>query len=99
MKHAAAATLDPPESQDPPDPIKELSELPYIINLEEMIRLVRKTEKTIRGQLQAGRFPIEPFMKYPYRWRKDDVIKYFKGAPRREPKRPHGFRAKMTKRS
>lgn len=67
-----------------------LLRLPVILTLEELAAVYRLSPSTLRRQLQQGTFAPRPFDKYPYRWRRDDVIADLKRA-RPERRRPHGF--------
>src|SRR5262252_7863597 len=67
-----------------------LDQLPLILTLSEMAAVYRISEKTIRRGLQAGTFSPRPFDKYPYRWKREDVIADL-ARPREERRRAHGF--------
>ena len=72
-------------------PVINILDLPVILILADMAALFRCSERTIRRQLEAGTFRPLPRDKYPYRWYRDDVIRYLATAPSQKlPRRPHG---------
>jgi len=79
LKHLAREAMKDP-----------LQRLPVILTLTELAPLYRLSLSTLRSQIQRGTFAPRPFDKYPYRWRRDDVIADLKRA-RPERRRPHGF--------
>ena len=56
-------------------PVVDLSALPAVCTIEEIAGVYRIGVSTIRRDLQADTFRPAPFGKYPYRWRRDDVIR------------------------
>lgn len=74
-----------------PFEVSDLATLPVILKMREIALVYRKSEASIRREVQAGTFRPVPWDTYPYRWRRDDVAADL--ARRRESrgKRPHGF--------
>jgi hypothetical protein len=70
-----------------------LETLPVILTLDELAPIYRLSQSTIRRQLQQGTFAPRPWDKYPYRWRRDDVLADLKRVRPPQPRRPHGFAA------
>jgi len=66
-----------------------LQDLPVFLILADMAALLRVSERTIRRQLEAGTFRPMPREKYPYRWYRDDVIKFLRDAPSKRLRRRH----------
>jgi len=72
----------------------DVNNLPVIVTIEELSRLYRLSEWTIRRRCQLGLFSPVPWERYPYRWRREDIIADIKRAQRPErPRRAHGFAA------
>jgi hypothetical protein len=71
-----------------PDP---LDALPLTLTLSELAALYRLSAATVRRQVQQGTFPVPPWAKYPYRWRREDVIADIKRDRPERPRKPHGF--------
>ena len=77
----------------PLPPVTDLSTLPVILTLKEMSAIYRISTLTIRRGLSVNTFRPLPFEKYPYRWRRADVLR---DLDERRPKlrtRRHGFAA------
>lgn len=72
-------------------PVSDLDTLPIIMTMEELAPLYRLSASTIRRQVQQGTFSPRPWEKYPYRWRREDVIADLKRGRPERPRRPHGF--------
>ena len=68
-----------------------LDQLPLILTLSEMAAVYRVSIATIRRGLQAGTFSPRPFDKYPYRWKREDVIADLRRAREQPRRRAHGF--------
>ena len=90
----AKATLKPPKLA-----IVDLQQLPVILRLSEMALLYRVSPLTIRRGLQQNTFRPLPFEKYPYRWRRDDVIRDLQTVRPKLKQRRHGFAAEKAKRA
>lgn len=75
------------------DAITNLESLPVILTLPEISGIYRLSIPTIRKMLQAGTFRPRQFDKYPYRWRRADVITDL-ARRRDEKRRAHGFAAR-----
>ena len=56
-------------------PVVDLSTLPVVCTIDEIAGVYRMGVSTIRRDLQAEVFRPLPFGRYPYRWRRDDVIR------------------------
>ena len=70
--------------------VTNLDALPAILTLEEISGIYRLAIPTIRRALQTGTFRPKYWDKYPYRWRREDVLADLK-KPREEKRRAHGF--------
>lgn len=75
----------------PPAPVSNLSSLPFILTLREVAAIYRLSDRTIRRDLERNEFRPMPYDKYPYRWRRDDVIRDLNGPSRKMRRRAHGF--------
>ena len=75
-------------------PVLDLDNLPALITLEEIAYLHRLSPKTVRDHLQRGIFPIKPWDKYPYRFRREDVLADLNKRRADQPRRAHGFAAR-----
>ena len=73
--------------------ISDLSSLPVILTLKEIAGIYRLSALTIRRALQAGTFKPRPWDRYPYRWRREDIVADLKTPRTEKPRRPHGFSA------
>ena len=81
-----------------PVPVSDLASLPVLLTLNEMAAIYRVAPDTIRRALSLHKFHPLPFEKYPYRWKRDDVIRDL-NTPRVKLKtRKHGFAAKKAQR-
>ena len=69
------------------------AELPIVLRLNDVAKLVRLSPATIRRGLQAGTFRPQPFGKYPYRWHRDEVLAHLRRRPDTR-RRRHGFARK-----
>jgi hypothetical protein len=78
-------------------PASDLDALPVILTLDELAPIYRLSPATIRSQLQRGTFAPRPWDKYPYRWRRDDVLADLKRVRPTQPRRPHGFASAIGK--
>jgi len=72
-------------------PITDLGKLPVILTMAEMSGLYRISKRTIQRQLQTDEFQPLPYAKYPYRWRKEDVIRDLQTRRVQQKMRRHGF--------
>jgi hypothetical protein len=72
------------------NPVVNLHTLPVILTIPDMLAIYRIQESTIRHALARGEFRPVPFEKYPYRWRRDDVIRDLAGPSRKLRRRAHG---------
>ena len=70
-----------------------LATLPILVGLEEVADLYRLSAKTVRRKCSEGSFAPLPAKKYPYRWRRDDILRDIHGPTTRLPRRAHGFAA------
>jgi hypothetical protein len=75
----------------------DLDALPVILTLDELAPIYRLSASTIRGQVQKGTFAPRPWDKYPYRWRREDVLADLKRVRPTQPRRPHGFASTLSK--
>jgi hypothetical protein len=51
---------------------------PVLLTLPEVAQIIARGVGGIRKQLQDGTFVPAPFATGPYRWRKDDVIRWLR---------------------
>jgi len=72
-------------------PLIDLAALPPLLTLAEVAQLYRLAESTVRGQVQRGIFPIKPWDKYPYRFKREHVLADLSRNRADQPRRPHGF--------
>ena len=70
-----------------------LANLPIFVGLEEVADLYRLSVKTVRRKCSEGSFSPLPAKKYPYLWRRDDILRDIHGPTTRLPRRAHGFAA------
>lgn len=54
-------------------PVTDLSQLPLILRLDDIVRILRRGRSTIDRELANGTFRPAPFAKFPYRWRRADI--------------------------
>lgn len=80
-----------------PAPVSDLTALPAVLTLDELAPIYRLSPSTIRRQVQQGTFAPRPWDKYPYRWRREDVLADLKRPRAEKPRRPHGFAAIRTR--
>jgi len=80
-----------------PLPVSDLDALPVILTLNELAPIYRLSQSTIRRQVQQGTFAPRPWDKYPYRWRREDVLADLKRPRAEKPRRPHGFAATLPR--
>jgi len=85
-------------SRKAPAPISDLSSLPYLLTILEMAAIYRVQPDTIRRALSLHKFHPLPFEKYPYRWKRDDVIRDLNTPRAKLRVRKHGFAAKKAQR-
>lgn len=78
-------------------PVSDLDALPVILTLNELAPIYRLSQSTIRRQVQQGTFAPRPWDKYPYRWRREDVLADLKRPRAEKPRRPHGFAATLPR--
>ena len=75
-----------------PSPVVNLGTLPVILKLHDMAAIYRISDRTIRRLVERNEFRPLPYEKYPYRWRREDVIRDLTNAPSRKLRSsPHGF--------
>jgi Helix-turn-helix domain len=74
-----------------PAPVVNLATLPVLLKLTDMAAVYRISERTIRRLVERNEFHPIPYEKYPYRWRRDDVIRDLNGPSRKLRTAPHGF--------
>jgi hypothetical protein len=74
-------------------PITNLANLRIFVDLEEVADIYHLTVKTLRRKCSEGSFYPPPARKYPYLWRRDDILRDINGPSKRLPKRAHGFAA------
>jgi hypothetical protein len=72
--------------------VTNLSELPVILTMRELAELYRVSVATIRRKLEAGTFSPQPFDRYPYRWKRDDVLRDLDRPRTDHDRRNHGGR-------
>lgn len=77
--------------------VSDLDALPVILTLKELAMIYRLSQSTIRRQVQQGIFRPMPWDKYPYRWRKEEIIADLKRPRPARPRRLHGFAATLGK--
>lgn len=91
---SAAPVKRPPPVQAKPNPgaaaVSNLESLPIILTLDEVAGLYRLSARTVRNAIQAGTFRPRYWDKYPYRWRRDDVVADL-NRQRDDKRRAHGF--------
>ena len=63
-----------------------------------MAAIYRVNPDTIRRALSLHKFQPVPFEKYPYRWRRDDVLRDLNTPRAKLRTRKHGFAAAKAKR-
>jgi Helix-turn-helix domain len=76
-----------------PAPVINLSTLPLFLTIDDMAALYRVSTKTIKRRIWAGTIRPLPARKYPYLWRRDDVIRDYNAPSTKLPRRQHGFAA------
>jgi hypothetical protein len=74
-----------------PPPISDLEHLPAVLTLREMSGLYRISPSTIRRGLQNGTFRPRPWDRYPYRWKRSDVLADLEQRRTEHTMRHHGF--------
>jgi hypothetical protein len=79
-------------------PITNLANLRIFVELEEVADIYHITVKTLRRKCSEGTFSPAPARKYPYLWRRDDILRDINGPSKRLPKRAHGFAATKARR-
>jgi len=85
-------------SRKTPAPITNWDDIPIILKIHDMAALYRVNPDTIRRALSLHEWRPVPFEKYPYRWRREDVIRDL-ATPRPKLKtRKHGFAAAKVRR-
>jgi hypothetical protein len=53
--------------------VTDLSALPVVLTIADILAIYRRGESTVRRELQAGTFRPKPFDKLPYRWLRADI--------------------------
>jgi len=81
-----------------PAPVVDLQSLPVMLTLNEMSGIYRVSPLTIRRALSLQKFRPLPFEKYPYRWRREDVLRDLRTPRPQLRTRKHGFAAAKAKR-
>jgi hypothetical protein len=79
------------KSRKTPPPVSDLSALPILLTIHEMSAIYRVNSDTIRRQMALHKFRPLPFEKYPYRWRREDVIRDLTEPRPKLKVRKHGF--------
>jgi len=79
-------------------PITNLAELSIFVDLEVVAEIYHLSPKTLRRKCSEGTFYPPPARKYPYLWRRDDIVRDITGPTKRLPKRAHGFAAVKARR-
>jgi len=79
-------------------PVLDLMQLPVICRIAEVAAVYRVAAVTIRRGLQNNEFRPIPFEKYPYRWRREDIIRDLQTRHPKLKTRRHGFAAAKAKR-
>jgi len=74
-----------------PPAVTDLAAFPVILTLNEIAAIYRISVSTIRRGLQKGTFSPRPWDRYPYRWRRDDIVADLKRPRPEQPHKPHGF--------
>ncbi len=93
MSTTAMASKTKSRRGTPLAPVTNLSTLPVLLTLTEMAALYRVSPLTIRRALSACTFRPLPFEKYPYRWRRADVLRDLEHCRPQQRTRRHGFAA------
>lgn len=80
--------------------IPELAALDLFVLLPQVAALYRLHPKTLQRKCAEGSFYPPPALKYPYRWRREDIVRDCTGraTKRALPKRAHGFAAVKARR-
>ena len=75
--------------------VAELAQLPVFVRLPQVASIYGLHPKTLQRKCAEGSFYPPPALKYPYRWRRDDLVRDITGraTKRALPKRAHGFAA------
>jgi hypothetical protein len=81
-----------------PAPVINLSTLPVFLTIDDMAAVYRVSTKTIKRRIWAGTIRPQPARKYPYLWRRDDVIRDINAPSPRLPTRRHGFASTKARR-
>ena len=79
-------------------PITNLAALSIFVDLEVVAEIYHLSPKTLRRKCSEGTFTPPPARKYPYLWRRDDIVRDINGPTKRLPKRAHGFAAVKARR-
>lgn len=66
------------QTKRPPVDLAKPESWPVLLTLSEVAQIVARGVGGIRKELQAGTFVPAPFTTGPYRWRKDDIIRWLK---------------------
>lgn len=71
----------------PPLDLANPDSWPVLLNLTEIAQILDRGIGGIRKQLQARTFVPAPFSTYPYRWRREDVMRWLRNDKDSAPKR------------
>ena len=78
--------------------ITNLETLRIFVDLETVADIYHLSVKTLRRKCSEGSFYPPPARKYPYLWRRDDILRDINGPTKRLVKRAHGFAATKARR-
>lgn len=78
-------------------PASDVNALPLILTIDELAPIYRLSPSTIRTQVQRGTFAPRPWDRYPYRWRREDVLADLQRVRPTQPRRPHGYAATLPR--
>lgn len=57
-------------------PVSDLTALPVVLRVTELARILRRSVGAIRRECAAGHFRPRPAWTRPYRWVRNDVVRY-----------------------
>jgi hypothetical protein len=78
--------------------ITNLETLRIFVDLETVADIYHLSVKTLRRKCSEGSFYPPPARKYPYLWRRDDILRDINGPTKRLVKRAHGFASTKARR-
>jgi len=81
-----------------PSTITTLADLSIFVDLKTVAEIYHLSPKTLQRKCSEGSFLPPPARKYPYLWRRDDIVRDINGPSKRLPKRAHGFAAMKARR-